>query len=91
LKLEILYGVFSFFCANLRLSASFMLWGGFMDKLIIYGGYRLVGNVKVSGAKNAALPLVAPHLLLADDWLTMQNVPAWRTFDMKAAPSTDGG
>jgi len=46
-----------------------------MDKLIITGGYRLVGNVMVSGAKNAALPLFAASLL-ADDWLTLQNVPA---------------
>lgn len=46
-----------------------------MDKLIITGGYRLVGNAKVSGAKNAALPLFAASLL-ADDWITLQNVPA---------------
>jgi UDP-N-acetylglucosamine 1-carboxyvinyltransferase len=46
-----------------------------MDKLIIEGGYRLVGQVPISGAKNAALPLFAASLLL-DDWITLQNVPA---------------
>ncbi len=34
-----------------------------MDKLIIHGGRRLAGEVKVSGAKNAALPLLFATLL----------------------------
>ena len=34
-----------------------------MDKLIIHGGHRLVGEVAVSGAKNAALPLLFATLL----------------------------
>jgi UDP-N-acetylglucosamine 1-carboxyvinyltransferase len=46
-----------------------------MDKLIIEGGYRLVGEVPVSGAKNAALPLFAASLLVGD-WITLNNVPA---------------
>ncbi len=46
-----------------------------MDKLIIEGGYRLIGNAAISGAKNAALPLFAASLL-TDDWITLQNVPA---------------
>src|SRR5512135_3595521 len=46
-----------------------------MDKLVIDGGYRLVGQVPVSGAKNAALPLFAAALL-AEDWITLKNVPA---------------
>ncbi len=46
-----------------------------MDKLVIEGGYRLVGQIPVSGAKNAALPLFAASLLV-DDWITLQNVPA---------------
>lgn len=45
-----------------------------MDKLIIEGGYRLVGEVSVSGAKNAALPLFAACLLV-DGWVTLHNVP----------------
>lgn len=46
-----------------------------MDKLMIEGGYRLVGQVPVSGAKNAALPLLAASLLV-DGWVTLHNVPA---------------
>jgi len=48
-----------------------------MDRLIIEGGNRLVGEVSVSGAKNAVLPLMAGGLLL-DDELTITNVPALR-------------
>jgi len=46
-----------------------------MEKMIIEGGYRLVGEVPISGAKNAALPLFAATLL-AEDWITLRNVPA---------------
>ncbi len=46
-----------------------------MEKMIIEGGYRLVGEVPVSGAKNAALPLFAASLL-TDGWVTLHNVPA---------------
>ncbi len=46
-----------------------------MEKMIIQGGYRLVGEVPVSGAKNAALPLFAASLLV-DGGLTLHNVPA---------------
>ena len=45
-----------------------------MDKLLINGGRALNGDVRISGAKNAALPLlVAP--LLADDVVILGNVP----------------
>ena len=46
-----------------------------MEKMIIEGGYRLVGEVPVSGAKNVALPLFAASLLV-EDAITLQNVPA---------------
>ena len=46
-----------------------------MEKMIIEGGYRLVGEVPVSGAKNAALPLFAASLLV-EDAMTLHNVPA---------------
>jgi len=46
-----------------------------MEKMIIEGGYRLVGEVSISGAKNAALPLFAASLLV-DGWNTLHNVPA---------------
>ena len=45
-----------------------------MEKLKVTGGYRLKGEVKVSGAKNAALPILAASLLTADD-LVLKNVP----------------
>lgn len=45
-----------------------------MDKLIVKGGKALHGNVKISGAKNAALPIMAAALL-ADGKVLLQNVP----------------
>ncbi|MGB4342923.1 MAG: UDP-N-acetylglucosamine 1-carboxyvinyltransferase [Moraxellaceae bacterium] len=45
-----------------------------MDKLLITGGVRLDGDVKISGAKNAALPLLAATLL-AETPVTLTNVP----------------
>ena len=45
-----------------------------MDKLIINGGASLNGEVRISGAKNAALPILAATLL-ADDPVTVCNVP----------------
>lgn len=46
-----------------------------MEKMIIEGGHRLVGQIPVSGAKNAALPLFAASLLV-DGWITLKRVPA---------------
>ncbi len=45
-----------------------------MDKLIISGGAVLNGEVRISGAKNAALPIIA-STLLADSPVTISNVP----------------
>ena len=45
-----------------------------MEKLKVTGGCRLNGEVKASGAKNAALPILAASLLTADD-LILSNVP----------------
>ena len=45
-----------------------------MDQIKIVGGNRLVGNIPISGAKNAALPLMIASLL-TDDRLTLKNVP----------------
>lgn len=45
-----------------------------MEKLKVTGGCRLEGEVKASGAKNAALPILAASLLTADD-LVLHNVP----------------
>ena len=45
-----------------------------MDKIIIHGGQSLKGQVTISGAKNAALPILVAALL-TDDWSTFLNVP----------------
>jgi UDP-N-acetylglucosamine 1-carboxyvinyltransferase len=45
-----------------------------MDKLIITGGNRLEGDVRIAGAKNAALPILAAALL-ADGPVFIRNVP----------------
>jgi UDP-N-acetylglucosamine 1-carboxyvinyltransferase len=45
-----------------------------LDKLLIRGGKRLAGEIAVSGAKNAALPILA-GTLLATKPVTISNVP----------------
>ncbi len=45
-----------------------------MDKLIITGGIRLDGEIRISGAKNSALPILAATLL-ADTPVTVCNLP----------------
>jgi UDP-N-acetylglucosamine 1-carboxyvinyltransferase len=48
-----------------------------MDKIIVEGGRSLKGEVKISGAKNAALPILISSLL-TDGWNTYTNVPDLR-------------
>lgn len=45
-----------------------------MDRIKIRGGHQLNGTIPISGAKNAALPLMIASLL-TDDTLTLENVP----------------
>ena len=45
-----------------------------MDKIIVEGGRRLKGEVSISGAKNAALPILI-SCLLTDGTNTLSNVP----------------
>ncbi len=45
-----------------------------MDKIIIVGGDKLRGDVQISGAKNASLPVMV-SALLAPGWSTFLNVP----------------
>lgn len=45
-----------------------------MDRIIIQGGERLAGEVFISGAKNAALPILASSLL-TEECCTFHNVP----------------
>jgi UDP-N-acetylglucosamine 1-carboxyvinyltransferase len=48
-----------------------------MEKIVIEGGHRLEGTVTVSGAKNAALPMLV-SALLTEGWNTFHNVPDLR-------------
>ncbi len=48
-----------------------------MDKIVIEGGNRLFGEVTISGAKNAALPIMAASIL-TDSPVKIQNVPNLR-------------
>ena len=45
-----------------------------MDKMVIGGGRRLQGEVRISGAKNAALPVLVSSLLV-DGECTFRNIP----------------
>jgi UDP-N-acetylglucosamine 1-carboxyvinyltransferase len=55
-----------------------------MDAIRIRGGKRLKGTVKISGAKNAALPILCATLL-SDGESRLRNVPALRDIDTTAA------
>ena len=48
-----------------------------MDKFVIRGGNPLVGTVRVSGAKNSALPCMAAAILTEDE-VTLENLPQVR-------------
>lgn len=77
-----------------------------MDKLLIEGGCPLHGTIDVSGAKNAALPILA-GTLLTEEPVIVKNVPALKdvattitllqsmgarvTFDEKLNVEVDGG
>lgn len=45
-----------------------------MDKIVIHGGKPLHGNVQISGAKNAALPVLTAALL-TEETCTFSNIP----------------
>ena len=51
-----------------------------MDKMVIEGGVPLKGSVKISGAKNAALPIMAACLLTGGTHV-LENVPRLRDID----------
>ncbi|WP_042354339.1 UDP-N-acetylglucosamine 1-carboxyvinyltransferase [Bacillus rubiinfantis] len=46
-----------------------------MEKIIVRGGKRLYGTVKVEGAKNAVLPVIAATLLASDGKSVIRDVP----------------
>jgi UDP-N-acetylglucosamine 1-carboxyvinyltransferase len=51
-----------------------------MDKLVIRGGEPLLGTVRISGAKNAALPCMAAALL-TDEPVILENIPHVRDIE----------
>ncbi|MEZ4294421.1 MAG: UDP-N-acetylglucosamine 1-carboxyvinyltransferase [Polyangiaceae bacterium] len=55
-----------------------------MDRIRIRGGKRLSGTIRVSGAKNAALPILCATLL-SDGASLLRNVPKLRDIDTTAA------
>jgi UDP-N-acetylglucosamine 1-carboxyvinyltransferase len=51
-----------------------------MDKFVIRGGNPLIGTIRVSGAKNSALPCMAAALLTEDE-VTLENIPQVRDIE----------
>jgi len=51
-----------------------------MDKFVIRGGNPLVGTIRVSGAKNSALPCMAAAILTEDE-ITLENIPQVRDIE----------
>jgi UDP-N-acetylglucosamine 1-carboxyvinyltransferase len=51
-----------------------------MDKFVIRGGNPLVGTIRISGAKNSALPCMAAALLTEDE-VTLENIPRVRDIE----------
>jgi UDP-N-acetylglucosamine 1-carboxyvinyltransferase len=51
-----------------------------MDKLVIRGGNPLLGTIRISGAKNAALPAMAAALLTAET-VILENIPQVRDIE----------
>jgi UDP-N-acetylglucosamine 1-carboxyvinyltransferase len=51
-----------------------------MDKFVIRGGNPLVGAVRISGAKNSALPCMAAAILTEDE-VTLENIPQVRDIE----------
>ncbi|WP_202079583.1 UDP-N-acetylglucosamine 1-carboxyvinyltransferase [Caldalkalibacillus salinus] len=47
-----------------------------MDKIIVHGGRQLSGKIKVSGAKNAVLPVIAASILGSKGTSVIEEVPA---------------
>ena len=55
-----------------------------MEKIVVKGGTPLIGEVQVSGAKNAALPILAAGLLATEGTSKFYNVP--KLSDIKISP-----
>src|SRR5690242_10474357 len=49
--------------------------GKSLEKIIVHGGKRLSGSVKIEGAKNAVLPVIAASMLASEGTSKIYNVP----------------
>lgn len=63
-----------FLDAKRRLACGSVTHQTLMDKFVIRGGNPLVGTIRVSGAKNAALPAMAAAIL-TDEPVILENIP----------------
>ena len=60
-----------------------------MDRLLIRGGRQLRGDVKVSGAKNAALPILATALMVSGK-VRFENLPHLSAMSPRCCNSLGG-
>src|SRR5580693_3329347 len=51
-----------------------------MDKFVVRGGNPLLGTIKVSGAKNSALPCMAAAILTEEE-VVLENIPQVRDIE----------
>jgi UDP-N-acetylglucosamine 1-carboxyvinyltransferase len=61
-----------------------------MDKFVVRGGNALVGTIRVSGAKNSALPCMAAAILTEDE-VTLENIPQVRDIETQRRLLTSMG
>jgi len=61
-----------------------------MDKFVVRGGNPLLGTIKVSGAKNSALPCMAAAILTADE-VILENIPQVRDIETERRLLTSMG
>src|SRR5271165_4718072 len=61
-----------------------------MDKFVIRGGNPLLGTIRVSGAKNSALPCMAAAILTEDE-VTLENIPQVRDIETERRLLTSMG
>ena len=61
-----------------------------MDKFVIRGGNPLIGTIRVSGAKNSALPCMAAAILTEDE-VTLENIPQVRDIETERRLLTSMG
>ena len=52
-----------------------------MSRFVIHGGRPLQGEIRASGSKNAALPMIAAAML-TDEEVVLENVPSIRDVDV---------